>query len=111
VRKQFFVTPLRALCRSLVMCRHVSGLKDVILLEPRSGAVWKKYEVIKETEMRSEERNIFKIKGRNQKERQQNKKMGMRFVMPVPACNMHLFRFITQYVLSLLLCRNVLWYA
>jgi len=51
------------------MCRHVSGLKDVKLEEPRSGAIWKKYEVIKETEMRSEERKIFKIKGKKQKER------------------------------------------
>lgn len=64
MRILFFVTALCALCRSLVMCRHVFGLKDVKLEEPRSGAIWKKYEVIKETEMRSEERKIFKIKGK-----------------------------------------------
>jgi hypothetical protein len=46
----------------LVTCRHVPGLKYVKLEEPRSGATRKKYGVIKETEMRSEERKIFKIK-------------------------------------------------
>jgi len=51
------------------MCRHVSGLNDVKLEVPRSGAIWKKYEVIKETEMRSEERKIFKIKGEGRKNR------------------------------------------
>jgi len=49
------------------MCRHVSGVKDAKLEAPRSGAIWKKYEVIKETEMRSEERKIFKIKVKNRK--------------------------------------------
>jgi len=42
------------------MCRHVSGLDDVTLEEPRSGAIWKKYEVIKETEIRSERKKYLK---------------------------------------------------
>lgn len=57
------------------MCRHVSGLKNFKLEEPRSGAIWKKYEVIKETEMGSEERKIFKIKGEEKNKRKRGSRI------------------------------------
>jgi len=46
-----------------------------------------------------------------QKERQQNKKMGVRFVTSEPAWNMQLFIFITQGGVSLLLGYTVLRYT